>query len=117
LEVRCPVSDLLGSHPLTSRRGWPGGHGTDQARLRKLAAGRYWSEADGRAALAGFEASGLTRAADAEVIGGKVYGVAELCRTYQGGRNPQHVPSARHVGGIASGGGHQHASRPQPTSW
>lgn len=37
--------------------------GTDQARLRELAAGRYWSEADGRAALAAFEASGLTRAA------------------------------------------------------
>ena len=37
--------------------------GVDQARLRELAAGRYWSEADGRAALAAFEASGLTRAA------------------------------------------------------
>jgi hypothetical protein len=37
--------------------------GADQARLRELAAGRYWSEADGRAALAAFEASGLTRAA------------------------------------------------------
>lgn len=37
--------------------------GTDQARLRELAASRYWSEADGRAALAAFEASGLTRAA------------------------------------------------------
>jgi hypothetical protein len=37
--------------------------GTDRARLRELAAGRYWSEADGRAALAAFEASGLTRAA------------------------------------------------------
>ncbi len=35
----------------------------DQARLHELAAGRYWSEADGRAALAAFEASGLTRAA------------------------------------------------------
>jgi len=37
--------------------------GTDRARLRELAAGRYWSEADGRTALAAFEASGLTRAA------------------------------------------------------
>jgi len=37
--------------------------GTDQARLRELAADRYWGEADGRAALAAFEASGLTRAA------------------------------------------------------
>ncbi len=36
---------------------------TDQARLRELAACRYWSEADGRAALAAFEASRLTRAA------------------------------------------------------
>jgi hypothetical protein len=35
----------------------------NRARLRELAAGRYWSEADGRAALAAFEASGLTRAA------------------------------------------------------
>ncbi|HEY3355661.1 MAG TPA: hypothetical protein VGQ83_20585 [Polyangia bacterium] len=35
----------------------------DQAQLRELAGGRYWSEADGRAALAAFEASGLTRAA------------------------------------------------------
>jgi len=37
--------------------------GADQARLRELAAGRYWSEVDGRAALAAFEASGLTRTA------------------------------------------------------
>src|SRR6266508_3030482 len=37
--------------------------GTDRARLRELAVGRYWSEVDGRAALAAFEASGLTRAA------------------------------------------------------
>lgn len=37
--------------------------GTDRARLLELAAGRYWSEADGRAALAAFEGSGLTRAA------------------------------------------------------
>ena len=37
--------------------------GTDEARLRELAAGRYWSEADGRAALAAFEASGLTQVA------------------------------------------------------
>ena len=37
--------------------------GVGLAQLRELAAGRYWSEADGRAALAAFEASGLTRAA------------------------------------------------------
>ncbi len=37
--------------------------GTNQARLHELAADRYWSEADGRAALAAFEASGLTRVA------------------------------------------------------
>jgi hypothetical protein len=37
--------------------------GADPARLRELAAGRYWSEADGRAALAAFETSGLTHAA------------------------------------------------------
>lgn len=37
--------------------------GVDRARLRELAAGRYWSEADGREALVAFEASGLTRAA------------------------------------------------------
>ena len=37
--------------------------GVDRARLQKLAAGRYWSESDGRAALAAFGASGLTCAA------------------------------------------------------
>jgi hypothetical protein len=37
--------------------------GVDRAKLRELAACRYWSEADGRAALAAFETSGLTRAA------------------------------------------------------
>lgn len=37
--------------------------GVDRARLRGLAADRYWGEADGRAALKAFEASGLTRAA------------------------------------------------------
>ncbi len=37
--------------------------GVDRARLCELAAGRYWSEADGRSALAAFEASGLTRVA------------------------------------------------------
>ena len=37
--------------------------GMGLAQLRELAAGRYWSEADGRAALAAFDASGLTRAA------------------------------------------------------
>ncbi len=37
--------------------------GADRARLRELAAGRYWSEEDGRAALAAFDASGLTRVA------------------------------------------------------
>jgi hypothetical protein len=37
--------------------------GVDLGRLRELAAGRYWSEEDGRGALAAFEASGLTRVA------------------------------------------------------
>jgi hypothetical protein len=37
--------------------------GVDRARLRELAAGRYWGESDGRAALAAFDASGLSRAA------------------------------------------------------
>lgn len=37
--------------------------GVGLARLHELAAGRYWSEEDGRAALAAFEASGLTRVA------------------------------------------------------
>jgi hypothetical protein len=37
--------------------------GVDRARLRELAADRYWREADGRAALMALEASGLTRAA------------------------------------------------------
>lgn len=35
----------------------------DRARLRRLAAGRYWGEKEGRAALAAFEASGLTQVA------------------------------------------------------
>lgn len=35
----------------------------DLGRLRELAAGRYWSEEDGRAALTTLEASGLTRVA------------------------------------------------------
>jgi hypothetical protein len=37
--------------------------GIDLAQLRELAAGRYWGEEDGRAALAAFDASGLTRLA------------------------------------------------------
>ncbi|WP_242396355.1 IS66 family insertion sequence element accessory protein TnpA [Anaeromyxobacter oryzisoli] len=37
--------------------------GVDRVRLRKLAKGRYWSESDGREALAAFEASGLTQVA------------------------------------------------------
>ncbi len=43
--------------------------GMDRAQLRKLAAGRYWGERDGRAALAAFEASGLTQLAFREATG------------------------------------------------
>lgn len=43
--------------------------GVDRARLRKLAAGRYWGESDGRAALAAFEASGLTQLAFRKATG------------------------------------------------
>lgn len=37
--------------------------GVERARLRELAASRYWSEEDARAALVAFRASSLTRAA------------------------------------------------------
>lgn len=40
-----------------------------RAQLRKLAAGRYWGERDGRAALAAFEASGLTQLAFRKATG------------------------------------------------
>lgn len=43
--------------------------GVERAQLRKLAAGRYWGEADGRAALGAFEASGLTQVAFREATG------------------------------------------------
>lgn len=43
--------------------------GVDRAQLRKLAAGRYWGERNGRAALAAFEASGLTQLAFREATG------------------------------------------------
>lgn len=39
------------------------------ARLRALAASRYWGEAEGRAALAGLAASGLSRAAFSRATG------------------------------------------------
>jgi hypothetical protein len=41
----------------------------DRAQLRKLAAGRYWGESEGRAALAAFAASGLTQVAFREATG------------------------------------------------
>lgn len=41
----------------------------ERARLRALAANRYWGEGEGRAALAGLEASGLSRAAFSRATG------------------------------------------------
>ena len=43
--------------------------GVDRAQLRRLAAGRYWGESEGRVALAAFEASGLTQLAFREATG------------------------------------------------
>jgi hypothetical protein len=52
------ATDVTVAKTRTNRIG-----GVDRAELRELAAGRYWSEADGRAAIAAFEESGVTRAA------------------------------------------------------
>lgn len=43
--------------------------GTDLERLRELAANRYWGETEGRAAVAAFEASGLSMEAFARATG------------------------------------------------
>lgn len=43
--------------------------GADPERLRELAADRYWGEAEGRAAVAAFEASGLSMEAFARATG------------------------------------------------
>ena len=42
---------------------------TELARLRTLAANKYWGEAEGRAALAGLEASGLSMAGFSRATG------------------------------------------------
>jgi len=50
--------------------------GTDRERLRELAADRYWGEAEGRAAVAAFEASGLSKEAFARATGIKAQRLA-----------------------------------------